>query len=139
MYVFARDAAAWSQQAYIKASNADGDDFFGWSLGLSGDSLAVGAYREDSISTGIGGDQGNNDLPDSGAVYLYSRNAAAWSQSAYIKSDSTDNGDFFGHSVAISGDVLSAGAPGEDSSATGIDGDATDNSMSGSGAAFTFR
>jgi len=139
VYVFTRDGVAWSQQAYIKASNSGGDDFFGWSLALSGDSLAVGAYREDSSSTGVGGDQGNNDLPDSGAVYLYSRNAAAWNQSAYIKGDTTDNGDFFGHSVAFSGEVLSAGAPGEDSNATGIDGDATDNSLSGAGATFTFR
>jgi hypothetical protein len=137
--VFTRDGAAWSQQAYIKASNSDADDFFGWSLALSGDSMAVGAYREDSSATGVGGDQGNNDLPDSGAVYLYSRDAAAWTQSAYIKGASTDNGDFFGHSVAFSGEVLSAGAPGEDSNATGIDGDATDNSLSGSGATFTFR
>jgi hypothetical protein len=139
VYVFTRDAAAWAQQAYIKASNTEGGDFFGWSLALSEDTLAVGATGEDSSSTGVDGDQGNNDLPDSGAVYLFRRSAAAWSQLAYIKASNTGGGDFFGWNLALSGDMLGAGTPGEDSSATGIDGDAADNNLPGSGAAFTFR
>jgi len=139
VYVFTRDAATWSQQAYIKPSNTGSGDEFGWSLALSGDNLAVGALYEDSSSTGIGGDETNDGLSNSGAVYLFSRSGTDWSQFAYIKAASTDNGDFFGYSVALDGDVLSAGAIGEDSNATGIDGDATDNSLSGSGATYTFR
>jgi hypothetical protein len=139
VYVFTRDGAAWSQQAYIKPSNTDSGDEFGWSLALSGDNLAVGSINEDSSSTGIGGDQINNDLTNSGAVYLFRRSGTDWSQLAYIKAANTDNGDFFGYSVALDGDVLSAGAIGEDSNATGIDGDSTDNSFSGAGATFTFR
>ena len=138
-YVYIRNGAAWSQQAYIKASNAESEDTFGWSLALSGDNLAVSAPKEDSSSTGVDGDQGNNDLPDSGAVYLFRRSAAAWSQLAYIKASNTGGGDFFGWNLALSGDMLGAGTPGEDSSATGIDGDAADNNLPGSGAAFTFR
>jgi hypothetical protein len=138
-YVYIRSGLAWSQQAYIKASNTESEDTFGWSLALSGDNLAVSAPKEDSSSTGVDGDQGNNDLPDSGAAYLFRRSAAAWSQLAYIKASSPGGGDFFGWSLALSGDMLGAGTPGEDSSATGIDGDAADNNLSGSGAAFTFR
>ncbi len=138
-YVYIRNGAAWSQQAYIKASNTGSEDTFGWSLALSGDNLAVSAPREDSSSTGVNGDQNDNSLSDSGAVYLFRRSAAVWNQSAYIKGTSTDNGDFFGYSVALAGDVLGAGTPGEDSIATGIDGNAADNTLSGAGAAFTFR
>jgi len=138
-YVFTRNGAAWSQQAYIKASNAGEADQFGWSLALNADILAVGAPREDSSATGVGGDQGNNGLPDSGAVYLFTRSGTAWSQQNYIKAAVTDNGDFFGYSAALSGDTLAAGAPGEDSKATGVDGDALDNSLSGSGAAYVFQ
>ncbi len=59
-YVYTRDAAGvWSQQAYIKASNTDAGDNFGWSAALSGDTLAVGAYLEDSAATSIAGDQSN--------------------------------------------------------------------------------
>ena len=47
--------------------------------------------------------------------------------------------DFFGYSVALSGDTLAAGAPGEDSKASGVDGDPLDNSLMGSGAAYVFQ
>jgi hypothetical protein len=139
VYVFTRSGTTWLQQAFIKASNSEGDDVFGWSLALSGDTLAVGAPREDSSAIGVGGNQGSNSLPDSGAVYLFSRGAGAWSQVDYIKAAVTDNGDFFGYSVTLSGDTLAAGAPGDDSIATGVDGDAGDNSLSGAGAAYAFQ
>ncbi len=60
VYVFTRDAAGvWSQQAYIKASNTDAEDFFGISVALLGDTLAVGAPFENSAATGIDGAQSN--------------------------------------------------------------------------------
>jgi hypothetical protein len=139
VYVYTRSGAVWSQQAYLKASNSGSDDVFGWSLALTGDTLAVGAPREDSKATGLDGDESDNSLSDSGAVYQFSRSAAVWSQRSYIKASSTDSGDFFGYSVALSDDTLAAGAPGEDSNATGIDGDPGDNSLSGAGAAYAFR
>ena len=128
VYVFTRDGEMWSQQDYIKASYTGETDDFGWSLALSGDNLAVGAPREDSSSKGISNDTGNNDLSDSGAVYLFNRSGADWSQWAYIKSASPDAADYFGYSVALDGDTLGAGTPGEDSL---ID--------TGTGAAYIFR
>lgn len=65
---------------YIKATNTGNDDYFGYSVALSGDgnTLAVSATSsccsvggEDSNATGVGGDQNNNDAGNSGAVYLY--------------------------------------------------------------------
>ena len=50
-------ANEFAQQAYIKASNTGDGDQFGYSIALSGDTLAVGAYREDSNSNGINGDE----------------------------------------------------------------------------------
>ncbi len=137
--MFTRSGAVWSQQAYIKASNPGEADQFGWSLALTGDTLAVGAPREDSSATGVGGDQANDGLADSGAVYLFTRSGTVWSQQDYIKAAVTDSGDLFGYSVALTGDTLAAGAPGEDSNASGVDGDALDNSQSGSGAAYVFQ
>ncbi|WP_241908301.1 FG-GAP repeat protein [Vibrio sp. 10N.261.45.A1] len=58
----------------MKASNPDFDDYFGHSVALSsdGNTLAVGAIREDSNGTGVNsGAQANNSAPASGAVYLY--------------------------------------------------------------------
>jgi hypothetical protein len=144
VYVFARNGAGvWSQQAYIKASNTDYEDLFGISVALSGDTLAVGAFGEDSAATGIDGDQGNNsafnDDYHSGAVYVFTRDGAgAWSQQAYVKASNTDNNDDFGYSVALSGDTLTVGARSEESAASGINGDESDNSASGAGAAYVF-
>jgi hypothetical protein len=53
VYVFRLDAAkTWIQEAYIKASNTSSFDEFGYSIALSGNTLAVGAFREDSAATG---------------------------------------------------------------------------------------
>ena len=77
VYVYSCTSITWSQQAYVEASNTELHDRFGNSVTLSadGNTLAVGAYLEDSISTGI-----NNRSPndtnvateaEAGAVYLY--------------------------------------------------------------------
>ena len=129
VYVFIRNGTAWSQQAYIKASNTGSADRFGISLALSGDTLAVGAYLEDSQATGVDGDQSDNNLPGSGAVYVFTRSGATWSQQAYLKASNSGADDNFGYSVALSGDTLAVGAYLEDSQATGIDGDQSDNNL----------
>jgi hypothetical protein len=140
VYVFTRDGAGlWSQQAYVKASNAGAGDWFGRAVALLGDTLAVGAIFEDSAATGIDGDESNNDATDAGAVYLFTRDGAGlWSQQAYVKASNAEAGDGFGRSVALSGDTLAVGANREGSAATGIDGDEADNNALVSGAVYLF-
>ena len=138
VYVFARTGAAWSQQAYLKASNTDASDAFGRSIALSRDTLAVGASLESSSATGIGGNQADNSAPGSGAVYVFTRAGTTWSQQAYVKASNASASDQFGASVALFGDTLAVGATGEDSSATGIGGDQADNRASMSGAVYVF-
>jgi hypothetical protein len=141
VYVFFRSGGTWSQQAYIKASNAEAGDGFGISISLSsdGNTLAVGAPFEASNSTTINGPQTDNSAANAGAVYIFKRSAAAWAQQAYIKAFNAEANDFFGFSVALSGDggTLAVGAPFEDGSATGVNG-ADDNSASSSGAAYVY-
>ena len=57
-------------QAYVKASNPEISDGFAI-VALSGDTLAVDAFHEDSCATGFNGDQGNNGCLEAGAVYVY--------------------------------------------------------------------
>jgi len=118
VYVFTRTTSGWTQQAYIKASNAGANDMFGWSLALSdsGDTLAVGAYKEDSNATGVNGNQNHDIATDSGAVYVFTRSGGNWTQQAYIKASNTANADNFGRSLALSGngDTLIVGAPNTD-------------------------
>lgn len=140
VYVFVRNGATWSQQAYVKASNTGAGDRFGYSLALSddGNTLAVGAIGEDSVSTGTSGNQTDNSAEQAGATYVFTRSNGNWTQQAYLKASNTQAGDMFGFCVALSadGDTLGVCAYDEDSSAEGIDGDQSDNSSNGSGAAY---
>ena len=139
VYVFTRAGTAWSRQAYLKASNIGANDEFGRSVSLSGDTLAVGAKLEDSTATGVGGGQRDNNARDSGAVYVFTRSGGTWSHQAYLKASNTNDYDHFGHSLSLSGDTLAVGAYQEDSSATGIGGDQTNNSARDSGAVYIRR
>lgn len=129
---------SWVQQAYIKASNTNAEDYFGYSIALDKDTLAVGAYGEASSAKGINKDQTNNDAVASGAVYVFERTNETWSQQAYIKASNTDVGDYFGTSIALDGDTLAVGAYGEASNATRLDGDQMNQSAKNSGAAYVF-
>ncbi|HCY63141.1 MAG TPA: hypothetical protein DHV59_09985 [Oxalobacteraceae bacterium] len=142
VYVFTRSGGAWSQQAYVKASNTGSGDWFGVSVGLAGDgnTLAVGAYNEGSNAVGLNGDQNNNSAFDSGAAYVFTRSGGTWSQQAYVKASNTNEGDAFGISVALAadGNTLVVGAAGEDSSAIGINGGQASNAATDSGAVYVF-
>ncbi len=108
------------------------------SVAVSGDTLVVGAVGEASNATGVGGEQGNNSASNAGAAYVFVRSGGLWSQQAYLKASNTGTGDLFGWSVALSGDTLVVGAIGEDSNASGVGGEQSDNSASGAGAAYVF-
>ncbi|MBI2898242.1 MAG: integrin [Deltaproteobacteria bacterium] len=143
-YVFRRGGEAWQQEAYVKASNTDAGDVFGWSVALSADGsvLAVGADQERSAATGVDGDQESDAAESSGAAYLFRRDEnGTWAQEAYVKASNTDSSDAFGWSVALSADgsALAVGAPAEDSAATGVGGDQADDEDGNSGAAYVFR
>jgi hypothetical protein len=141
-YVFVRDGTTWTRQAYLKASNTDGGDEFGASVAISGNTIVVGARNESSSATGVNGTQSDNSASWSGAAYVFVRNMfvfpVTWAQQAYLKASNTDSGDLFGMSVAISGNTIVVGAPYESSKATGVNGNQSDNSASGSGAAYVF-
>lgn len=143
VYLFTQSDGTWSQQAYIKASNTEENDEFGISLALSADggTLAVGAEDEDSNAIGIDGNQADNTVNNSGAVYVYTQSGDAWSQQAYIKASNTGMGDFFGSSLALSidGNILAVGARGESSNDSGVDADQLNDAATSSGAVYIFN
>ena len=141
-YVFTRTATSWDEQAYVKASNTNANDVFGFDIALAadGNTLAVSAPEEASAATGINGNQASNAAATSGAVYVFVRSGKTWTQEAYVKASNTGSGDRFGSSVALSADgsTLAVGATSESSAATGVGGDQSDNSSMYSGAAYVF-
>lgn len=139
-YVFNFTGTSWSQTAYIKAKNSGSFDRFGQSVSLSsgGDMLAVGARLEEGSNKGIDGED-NDDIFNSGAAYIFTLNGTTWSQQAYVKARNPDIRDQFGYSVSLSGDgiTLAIGAPFEDGSSVGINGN-DNNSSEKAGAAYLF-
>jgi T5SS/PEP-CTERM-associated repeat protein len=127
-----------TQDAYVKASNASRSDSFGESVAASDNTVVIGAPGEDSNATGVNGDQSNNLGTNSGAAYVLVRNGNSWAQQAYLKASNTGIGDEFGSRIAISGDTLVVGTGFEDSNATGVNGDGSDNTATNSGAAYVF-
>jgi len=124
VYVYARAATTWSQQAYVKASNTSfNPSSFGSSVALSddGNTLAVGAPEERSSATGINNTP-NESTYGAGAAYVYTRSSATWLQQAYVKASNTGINHHFGRSVALSndGNTFAVGADGEASSSSGI-------------------
>ena len=126
-----REYAAWfAQQAFLKASNAEGEgvypfpdygDKFGNSVAIAGDTLGVGALGEES---------------NAGAAYVFVRSDGVWGQQAFLKASNTEGGDQFGNSVAIANGTVVVGARDEDSSVVGGE---ADNSASGAGAAYVWQ
>ena len=143
-YVFVRSGTTWTQQAYLKAPNAGGGDEFGSAVAISGDTIVVGAYIEDSNQTTITNGttaSADNSAPQAGAAYIFVRSGTTWTQEAYLKAPNAESGDVFGRAVAISGDTIVVGALGEDSNQTTITNGtiaSADNSANEAGAAYVF-
>ena len=141
-YIFTKTSGNWTQEAYIKTSNAQNNDQFGYNVTVSsdGNTMAASAVLEASGATGINGDQTSNTESSSGAVYVFSRSGTTWTQEAYIKPSNTSSGARFGESLDLSsnGNALIVGSINEDSNATGINGDQTNSLATDSGAAYLF-
>ncbi|MBS0466522.1 MAG: integrin [Proteobacteria bacterium] len=137
--VFTRSQGAWSEQAALKLRRSK-DNLASFALALSadGNTLAVGDDRQAGSGTGLASDPDDDIADGAGAVFLFQRSANNWNQRSFIKASNTDRADQFGRSVALSanGSTLAAGAPGEDSKATGIQGDQGDNSAAFIGSNF---
>ncbi|GAA6135610.1 hypothetical protein NBRC116188_24000 [Oceaniserpentilla sp. 4NH20-0058] len=143
VYVFTRSGDQWSQQAYIKSSNSEAFDQFGVSVSISADGqrMAVGAFREDSNTTGVSETSAtDNAAGNSGAVYVFDLVEDIWVESAYIKASNTQGDDLFGADISLSddGNTLAVGTRFEDSNASVINGDGTNNGAGNSGAVYVF-
>ena len=101
-YVFTRSDAGWSQEAKLTANDAEAGDQFGGSIALFGETILVGARRDDH-----NGDQ-------SGAAYLFTRYESDWIQQAKLTAADGEAGAEFGRSVALSDDTVIIGAARDD-------------------------
>ncbi|MGK7940922.1 MAG: LamG-like jellyroll fold domain-containing protein [Crocosphaera sp.] len=97
-YIFAYDGESWTQTAKLQPTDLEEGDYFGYSVAISGDYAVVGAYREDSAGS------------YAGAAYIFAYDGESWKQTAKLQPMDLEEGDYFGYSVAISGDDAIVGA-----------------------------
>lgn len=131
VYVFVRSGSTWTQQAKLVASDATPFIAFGYSVAISGDTIAIGAP---------GADVGGSD--NQGAVYIFVRSGDTWTEQAKLVAADGFSYDNLGYGVSLDGDTLAAGAPyADDNTGCAVwDGDVCANgvSLDNVGAAYVF-
>ena len=95
VYVFQRTGTAWIQEAKLMADDGAAGDNFGFGVSISGEYVAVGAYADDGYA---------------GSAYVFKRDGGKWTQEAKLTAPDREANDWFGHSVAVSGDWIIVGA-----------------------------
>ena len=148
VYVFGRAGETWSQQAYLKASNSQGGDLFGFAVALSDDgtTLVASSYDEDGGTRAINGPD-DNLRGASGALFVFEFDGDTWRETAYLKGSRSERTDQLGYAVAISddGNTIAGGAGDEDCLLPGVNPPGCDNDSPGDiganiwvGAAYVF-
>lgn len=120
-YVFRRVGSVWSQEGKLVAPVRNAFDEFGNSVGISGDSIVVGAHKSESFM---------------GKAFAYRRSGSVWSLESELVPTGTNAriaSDYYGSKVAISGDTIVVGVNLQDYDETGA------NALSNAGAAYVFR
>jgi hypothetical protein len=99
-YVFRYSSGTWSQDSTIlRASNAGGNDQFGYAIAMSddGNTVIVGAYLEDGPTSW--------SRSSTGAAYVFRYSSGTWSEDSQIlRASDIDINYLFGISVAMSAD-----------------------------------
>jgi hypothetical protein len=145
VYVFKRTGTNWSQEAYLKASNASSSYEFGVSVSISGDRILVGSRGEASSQTTISNGttaSSDNSSTLSGAAYVFKRTGSTWQQEAYLKAPNSGASDRFGFSTSLHDNYIVIGAPDEQSSVTTISHSVPlpdNNTMTRAGAAYIYK
>ena len=96
-YVFVRDGTSWTQQAKLAASDANLGDWLGVSVSISGDTVVVGAFRDN-----------NNSRFNAGSAYVFERIGTTWTQQAKLTAPTADiitSGEF-GEDVTIDNNTI---------------------------------
>jgi len=102
VYFFNRTNTTWTQSGgAIRATDGLATDYFGTSVGISGDYAVVGAYADDTGAL----------YTNHGSAYVLERNTnGVWQQIARLEASDKASNDLFGYASAISGDIIVVGA-----------------------------
>ncbi len=101
-YVFEKVNRVWTQTKKLLADDGASVDLFGSSVGVSGQTVVVGARQDDDLGSA------------SGAGYVFRKFDGVWTQTAKLLAKDGAALDFFGKSIAIGGRTIVVGASGDD-------------------------
>ena len=110
-YIFekssAQDSSSWTQVVKLTPDDGAASNQFGYSVAISDGIVVVGAHYGDK-----------NHGSNTGSAYIFEKSSSddsnSWTQTAKLTADDAAASDFFGKSVAISGDTVVVGAVGDD-------------------------
>jgi hypothetical protein len=100
--VFEREGGTWQQKQKLTAADGASDDSFGCSVAISGERIVVGAAHD------------NDNGSDSGSAYVFEREGGTWQQKQKLTATDGAAHDYFGFSVAISGERVVVGGKWDD-------------------------
>lgn len=127
-YFFERNTSGiWVEKQKVVASDFEAFAIFSWSVAIDGNYAVIGAYKEDKNANG------SSSKTDAGAAYVFERINGTWTQVKKLVASDRNNADWFGYTVAISGDYVVIGAYQEDEDVNG------NASLSNSGSAYIYK
>ena len=106
VYVWRRGPDGWKPEARIEAEDGAAGDWFGFSLELHDDRLAIGAPRDDRAGE------------SAGCVRIYRRTRGAWSLEETLRPVAGTDTGWFGYALDLAEDRLAVGMPGDDEGGT---------------------
>ena len=98
-YVFERIGNSWIHTAHLTAPDATKFAYFGFSVGIDGDTAIVGAIRDDEAAK------------EAGAAYIFVRSGTQWTFQTKLLGNNTESDDQFGYAVDVDGDFAIVTAP----------------------------
>lgn len=126
-YILKNNSGTWSEVQKIVSSDRGSSDYFGTDVQISGDYAIVGAYKEDHDVSG------SNTMSMAGSAYIFKNNSGTWSQQQKIIASDRLASDWYGFTVAISGDYAIVGAYKEDEDTSGA------NTLGEAGSAYIYK
>ena len=100
-YVFRLEDTSWEEKQKLVASDGAAHDQFGAGVSVDGEAAVVGAFRDDTLAA------------DSGSAYVYALSGTNWVEDQKLVASDGTVGDRLGATVAVSGNVVLAGATGD--------------------------
>jgi|GEM_PF-1759940 len=133
VHVFRRIGDQYKHENVLEGPAPNVGDYFGNGVSMNESWLAVGAARDAPAPTT------SDQKIGQGKVYLFGRSEQRFVRARELRAANADAEDHFGDTVALTDDYIAIGVREEDGGSCGIDGDASDNSESDSGAVFVLH